>query len=59
MKLLEPVSGDWKKSPVVAFAYGAALASVGRKDEAREVFDSLDPRSLDPKETDWIQTALR
>lgn len=59
MKLLAPVSRDWKGSPAVAFAYGAALAGVGRKAEAKEVFDSLDPRSLDPKETDWIQTALR
>jgi hypothetical protein len=59
MKLMTPVSREWKKSPAVAFAYGAALAGLGRKSEAKEVFDSLDPRSLDPKETDWIQTALR
>jgi predicted Zn-dependent protease len=59
MKLMVPVSRDWKKSPAVAFAYGAALAGLGRKAEAREVFGSLDPRSLDPKETDWIQAALR
>jgi tetratricopeptide (TPR) repeat protein len=59
MKLLVPVSHEWKTSPAVAFAYGSALAALGRKDEAREVFDSLDPRSLDPKEADWIQAALR
>jgi hypothetical protein len=59
MKLMEPVSHEWKKSPAVAFAYGSALAGLGRKAEAKEVFDSLDPKSLNPKETDWIQTALR
>ena len=59
MALLGPVSHDWRKSPAVAFAYGAALASLGRKSEAREVFDSLDARSLGPKEAEWIRTALR
>jgi hypothetical protein len=59
MELLGPVAREWKGSPAVAFAYGAALASLGRKSEAREVFDSLDPRSLGPQETDWIRAALR
>jgi predicted Zn-dependent protease len=59
MALLEPVSGEWRKSPAVAFAYGAALASLGRKSEAGDVFGSLDPRNLSPQETDWIQAALR
>jgi hypothetical protein len=59
MTLMEPVSRDWRRSPVVAFAYGAALAGVGRKPEARQVFDSLGPRDLDPMEVDWIRSALR
>jgi hypothetical protein len=59
MTLLEPVSREWKGSPAVAFAYGAALASLGRKSEAREVFDSLDPRNLGPQEQEWIRAALR
>jgi len=59
MSILEPVSGGWKKSPVVAFAYGSALASVGRKDEAREVFGALDTGRLSPQETEWVAAALR
>jgi len=59
MALMEPVSHDWRKSPAVAFAYGSALASVGRKSEAREVFDSLNPRDLDTKAVDWVRAALR
>jgi hypothetical protein len=58
MSLMEPVSHEWRKSPAVAFAYGAALASVGRKPEAMEVFDSLNPASLSPQESDWIRAAL-
>jgi hypothetical protein len=56
---MEPISRNWRKSPAIAFAYGAALASLGRKSEAREVFDSLDPRNLSPREVEWIQAALR
>jgi predicted Zn-dependent protease len=59
LSLMEKVSGDWRKSPAVAFAYGAALAGCGRKDEARTVFASLDPRHLGPAETEWIRSALR
>ena len=59
LTLMEPISRNWRKSPAIAFAYGAALASLGRKSEAREVFDSLDPRNLSPREVDWIQAALR
>jgi tetratricopeptide (TPR) repeat protein len=59
MTLLDPVSHDWKKSPAVAFAYGAALANLGRKSEAREVFGSLNPANLNPKEIDWIRAAVR
>jgi hypothetical protein len=59
MAIMEPVAHEWKKSPAIAFAYGAALAGVGRKPEAKEVFDSLNPRGLTPQETDWIRTALR
>lgn len=56
MTLLEPVAQGWRKSHAVAFAYGAALASVGRKAEAKEVFDTLD---VGPQEADWIRAALR
>lgn len=59
MELMEPVSHEWKDSPAVAIAYGAALSGLGRKPEAKEVFDSLDPRNLGPQETDWIRAALR
>jgi hypothetical protein len=59
LALMEPVSRDWKNSPAIAFAYGAALAGVGRKSEAREIFDSLDPRDLDPAVSDWIRAKLR
>jgi predicted Zn-dependent protease len=59
MALMEPVASDWKKSPAVAFAYGAALASLGRKSEAKEVFDSLNLREFDTQAADWIRAALR
>jgi tetratricopeptide (TPR) repeat protein len=59
MEILQPAVREWKKSPAVAFAYGAALASLGRKDEARDVFNSLNPHELSPVEIDWIRTALR
>lgn len=59
MSVLEGVSGDWRTSPAVAFAYGSALASVGRRDEARKVLGSLDTRGLSPQEADWIKAALR
>jgi tetratricopeptide (TPR) repeat protein len=58
MTLMEPVSRDWKKSPAVAFAYGSALASLGRRSEAKEVFDSLNPRDLDLQEAEWVRMAL-
>jgi tetratricopeptide (TPR) repeat protein len=59
MEVLEPVAHDWKKSRAVAFSYGAALASVGRKDEAREVFESIDRKGLSPREIEWVANALR
>jgi Flp pilus assembly protein TadD len=59
MRLLAPVSHDWGKSPAVAFAYGAALASLGRKPEATEVFHSINPRSLSFQEIAWVQAALK
>jgi hypothetical protein len=59
LALMEPFSHDWKKSPAVAFAYGSALAGVGRKSEAKVVFDSLNPSDLDPKAVDWIRAELR
>jgi hypothetical protein len=56
MAVLEPVAQGWRKSHSVAFAYGAALASVGRRLDAKEVFDSLE---VGPQEADWIRAALR
>jgi Flp pilus assembly protein TadD len=59
MAVMEPVANSWRKSPVVAFAYGSVLASLGRKSEAREVFASLGPPDVGPREADWIRAALR
>jgi predicted Zn-dependent protease len=59
MALIEPVSSAWKTSPAVAFAYGSALASVGRKSDAKEVLDSLNPGDLGPMEADWIRAQVR
>lgn len=59
LTLMEPVSREWKSSAAVAFAYGSALAGLGRQSEAKEVFDSLDPRKLSPRELEWIRDSLR
>jgi len=58
MKLLDPVSREWRNSPALAFAYGATLASLGRGQEAKQVFGAFNPRDLDPREIEWIRTAL-
>jgi Flp pilus assembly protein TadD len=58
LALMEPVSHYWRRYPAVAFAYGSALAAVGRKSEAKQVLDSLDARGLDPMEADWIAKIL-
>jgi hypothetical protein len=58
MTLLEPLSRDWKNSHAVTFAYGATLASLGRKAEAKDVFETLNPQDLEPQEIDWIRAAL-
>jgi len=59
MTVIEPVSRNWKGTPAVAFAYGATLAGLGRKSEAKEVFDSLGQGDLGPQESEWIRSALR
>jgi Flp pilus assembly protein TadD len=60
LAVLAPLSSrEGPKSPALAFAYGSALASIGRKSEARQEFGSLDPAKLSPKEIDWIQGLLR
>ncbi|HZZ19140.1 MAG TPA: hypothetical protein VFE25_07220 [Opitutaceae bacterium] len=59
MEVMAPVAQEWRKSRPIAFSYGAALSSVGRKQEAREVFDSLDPKKLSAREREWIAAALR
>ena len=52
-------SSSWFHRFNVAFAYGATLANLGRKSEAKEVLDSLDPRGMSIQEADWIRTALQ
>jgi hypothetical protein len=59
LALMEPVSREARNSRAVAFAYASALAGMGRKSEARELFDSLDPRLMSSQEINWILTALR
>jgi predicted Zn-dependent protease len=59
LKLMEPVSRNWKRSPAVAFAYGAALAKSGRQAEAREVFNALNPSEMDHEAVTWVRDALR
>ncbi|HEY1793237.1 MAG TPA: hypothetical protein VGG34_09985 [Opitutaceae bacterium] len=59
MEIIAPVKRDWAKSQAVAFAYGAALASVGRKDEAEKVFGSVNRSELDTQAIDWVRNALR
>ena len=59
MALMEPVSRNWRTSPAVAFAYGATLASLGRKSEAKEVLESINPNNLNFQEVAWIRAALR
>ena len=59
MAVMEPVARDWRKSRAIAFSYGSALASIGRKSEAQEVFDSLDPHLLSPAEAQWMRSELR
>jgi hypothetical protein len=59
LEVMAPLAHAWHGSPAVAFAYGAALAGAGRKPEAREVFNSLNPRDLGPQEIGWIEAALR
>lgn len=59
LSVIGPVSGDWRKSPAVAFAYGAALSGAGRRAEAREVLGSLDPRRMSSRERQWVESAMR
>jgi hypothetical protein len=59
LEIMEPVSRGSARPHAVAFAYGAALAGVGRKSEAKEVFDSINPADVDPPEAAWIRAALR
>jgi Tfp pilus assembly protein PilF len=59
MTVLQPIAPDWRKSRAVAWAYGASLAGLGRKDEAREVLGSLDPGTLTFQEIAWVRSVLR
>ena len=60
LNVLSPLvarGGPW--SPAVAFAYGSALGGVGRRSEARQAFNSLDPAKLSSREIDWILGQLK
>ena len=59
LRVMAPVSGDWKTSVPVAWSYGLALAGVGRKDEARQVFDAITPDDLSFAAVEWAKTALK
>ena len=59
MRVIEPVASDWKNDRAVAWAYGATLAALGRKDEARKVFDTINPDNLSVQEMDWVRLAVK
>jgi len=58
LALLKPMAGEAPKSPVLAFAYGLALANNGRKTEARALLSGLPPDSLTTQEVELIRTTL-
>jgi tetratricopeptide (TPR) repeat protein len=59
LRVLEPVSSDWTTSPAVAWAYGATLAGLGRTDEAKRIFDTINPDKLSFQEINWVHTLLK
>jgi len=59
LELLAPISAGWRKSPAIAYAYGAALARAGRLREAGEVLHTLDPRTLTIQQVRLVQDAVR
>jgi tetratricopeptide (TPR) repeat protein len=59
MRVMEPVASTWRTSRAVAWAYGATLAGMGRKDEAQEVFRSINPDTLSFQEIDWVSRTLK
>ena len=59
LRVMSPVSSEWKTSVPVAWSYGMALAGVGRKDEAREVLDAVNPETLSFAAIEWAKTALK
>ena len=58
LALLRPRAADAGGSPALAFAYGLALASSGRKAEARPMLEGLPPSSLTLREVELIKTVL-
>jgi Flp pilus assembly protein TadD len=59
MRVIEPAASDWKNDRAVAWAYGATLAALGRKDEARKAFDTINPDNLSVQEMDWVRLAVK
>jgi tetratricopeptide (TPR) repeat protein len=58
LALLAPKAAEAGRSPALAFAYGLALASSGRKAEARPLLNGLPPETLTLAEVALIKTML-
>ena len=60
MDVLQPVVSGWKTSRPIAWAYVAALAGIGQREEARKVLRTspIDPRLLSAQEINWMRAAL-
>lgn len=61
LRVLQPVSADWRTSRAIAWAYVAALSGLDRKDEAKEVLRAgpIRPDALSLQEISWMQTAVK
>lgn len=59
LAILEPHRERGRNSPGFAFAYGVALATAGRRAEARTVFAGVPAATLTTRETDLIAELLR
>jgi hypothetical protein len=59
LPLLEAKADTWHTAQGFAFAYGLALAQVGRRDKAREVLAVVDLNLLTQQERDLVRAAVR
>jgi Tfp pilus assembly protein PilF len=59
LALLKPLAAETGHSPVLAFAYGLALAGTNHKTEAHALLDGLPPDTLTLREVEVIETALK